>query len=106
MKVLVPEFIKEIAGEWNPIDQGRVGGVFALLQDDDWRYENRVDWVLSQSQKEELELPENETVWAVAHTRVTVAFLETFDAVAVVYVNRRSAMHPGWSYQEALSRGR
>ena len=94
--VLVPEFIKETAREWNPIDQGRVGGVFALLADDDWRRENREDWVLSQTQKEELELPENETVWAVAHARVTVAFLETIDAVAVVYVNRRPAMHPGW----------
>ena len=96
MKVLVPEIIKETAREWNPIDQGRVGGVFALLADDDWRRENRVDWVFSQTQKEELELPENETVWAVAHARVTVPFLETIDAVAVVYVNRRSAMHPGW----------
>ena len=96
MNVQVPEFIKEIAQKWNPIDQGRVGGVFALLADDDWRRENREDWVLSQTQKEELELPEEETVWAVAHARVTVAFLETIDAVAVVYVNRRSAMHPGW----------
>ena len=40
MNVLVPEFIKEIAREWNPIDQGRVGGVFALLTDDDWRRNN------------------------------------------------------------------
>ena len=69
---------------------------FALLGDDDWRRDNRVDWVLSEAQKEELELPANETVWAVAHARVTVAFLETNDAIAVVYVNRRSAMHPGW----------
>lgn len=96
MKVLVPEFIKETFWGWNPIDQGRVGGVFAYLEDDDWRFENRVDWVLSETQKEELELPQNETVWAVAHARVTVAFLETIDAVVVVYVNRRSAMHPGW----------
>ena len=96
MRVLVPEFIKDIAREWNPIDQGRVGGVFAWLSDDDWRRENRVDWMLSQTQKEEMELPVNETVWAVAHARVTVAFLETADAVAVVYINRRSAMHPGW----------
>lgn len=95
-KVLVPEFIKEIARDWSPIDQGRVGGVFALLQDDDWRYENRVDRVLSQTQKEELEIPEIETVWAVAHSRVTVAFLESTDTVAIVYVNRRSAMNPGW----------
>ena len=96
MKVLVPEFILEIAQEWNPIDLGRVGGVFAWLTDDEWRRENREDWVLSQTQKEELGLLENEIVWAVAHVRITVAFIETFDAVAVVYVNRRSAMHPGW----------
>ena len=96
MNVQVPEFIKEIARKWNPIDQGRVGGVFALLADDDWRRENREDLVLSQTQKEQLEIPGDETVWVVAHARVTVAFLETMDAVAVVYVNRRSAMHPGW----------
>ena len=96
MKVLVPDFIKETAREWSPIDQGRVGGVFALLEDDDWRCDNRVDWNFSPTQKEELGLAENETVWAVAHARVTVAFIETVDAVAVVYVNRRSAMHPGW----------
>lgn len=53
----VPEFIRETARNLNPIDQGRVGGVFALLADDDWRRDNRVDWVLSQTQKEELELP-------------------------------------------------
>jgi len=96
VKVLVPEFIKAIFEGWNPIDQGRVGGVFSSLEDDDWRLENRVDWVLSETQKEELQIPVNETVWAVAHARVTVAFLETIDSVAVVYVNRRSAMHPGW----------
>ena len=96
MKVLVPEFIKDIAREWNPIDQGRVGGVFAWLADDDWRRENKVDWAFNQTQKEELGLFADETVWAVAHARVTVAFIETVDAVAVVYINRRSAMHPGW----------
>ena len=96
MKIFVPDFIKETALEWNPIDQGRVGGVFALLGDDDWRHDNRVDWVLNQVQKEELGLPEKETVWAVAHARVTVAFLETIDTVHVVYVNRRPGMHPGW----------
>ena len=94
--VLVPEFIKETAREWNPTDQGRVGGVFALLADDDWRSENRVDWVFNETQKGELGVPENETVWAVAHARVTVAFFETVDAVAVVYVNRRPIMRPGW----------
>ena len=96
MKVLVPEFIKDIAREWNPIDRGRVGGVFAWLADDDWRQENKVDWVFNQAQKEELGLFADETVWAVAHARVTVAFIETVDAVAVVYINRRSAMRPGW----------
>ena len=96
MKVLVPGFILEIAQEWNPIDQGRVGGVFALLADDDWRRDNREDWVLNQAQKEELGLLDNEIVWAVAHARVTVAFIQTLEAVAVVYVNRRSIMNPGW----------
>ncbi len=96
MKVLVPQFIEEIFRGWSLIDQGRVGGVFAYLEDDDWRLENRVDWVLSQIQLAELGLPENEIVWAVAHARVTVAFLETIGEVAVVYVNRRSPMHPGW----------
>lgn len=97
MKILVPEFIKETAREWSPIDQGRVGGVFALLGDDEWRHDNRVDWVFNQAQKEELGVPDDETVWAVAHARVTVAFFETIDAVAVIYVNRRSAMNPGWT---------
>ena len=96
MKVLVPKFVKDIAREWNPIDRGRVGGVFAWLEDDEWRRDNRVDWMLSQADKEEMGLLDDETVWAVAHARVTVAFIETVDAVAVVYINRRSAMHPGW----------
>ncbi|PKB71923.1 MAG: hypothetical protein BZY87_02845 [SAR202 cluster bacterium Io17-Chloro-G6] len=97
MKIFVPEFIIEIARNWNPIDQGRVGGVFALLEDDGWRHENRVDWMFSPTQKEELGLTENDTVWAVAHSRVTVAFFETTDSVSVVYINRRSAMNPGWT---------
>ena len=96
MKILVPELIKETFNAWNPIDRGRVGGVFAWLEDDDWRLEKRVDWVFSSAQKEELGLTDDETVWAVAHARVTVAFIETIDAVAVVYVNRRSAMRPDW----------
>ena len=79
-EVRVPEFIREIARAWDPIDQGRVGGVFALLEDDDWRRDNRVDWQFDQAQKEELGLTENETVWAVAHSRVTVAFFESEDA--------------------------
>ena len=96
-EVRVPEFIREIARAWDPIDQGRVGGVFALLADDDWRRENRVDWVLSQPQKNELGLFDNETVWAIAHAGITVAFIEAIGGeVAVVYLNRRSAMHPGW----------
>ncbi len=95
-EVLVPEFLKEIVRGWNPIDQGRVGGVLALLGDDDWRSENRIDWEFTLSQKEELDIAENETVWAVAHSRITVAFLENIGEVAVVYVNRRPAMHPGW----------
>ena len=97
MKVFVPEFIREIAWNWNPIDRGRVGGVFSLLEDDDWRRDNRVDWQFNQAQKEELGLTENETVWAVAHSRVTVAFFETADSGYVVYINRRSAMNPGWT---------
>lgn len=94
--VIVPSFIKEIAWQWNPIDQGRVSGVFALLTDDDWRIEHRVDWVLNEKQQNELGL-EGETVWAVAQAGVTVAFIETNDRqVKVVYINLRSRMHPGW----------
>jgi len=37
----------EIVGNWNPIDRGRVSGVFALLEDDDLRHANRVDWPFS-----------------------------------------------------------
>ena len=94
--VRVPRFLKEILWEWSPIDQGRIGGVFAFLEEDEWRYSNRLDWALSQSDKEEMELTPEETVWAVAHARVTVAFIETAEAVNVVYINRRSAFSPGW----------
>ena len=52
--------------------------------------------MLSESQLEDLGLPADEVVWAVAHSRVTVGFLETGDIIAVVYVNRRPAMNPGW----------
>ena len=95
-EVELPEFVKEIWRKWNPIDIGRVGGVFALLTDDEWRHENRRDLVLNTADKEELGVSENDTVWVVAHSRVTVMFFEATSLVSVVYVNRRPIMHPGW----------
>ena len=94
--VRVPRFVTAIILEWSPIDRGRVGGVFAFLEGDEWRFSNRLDWALPQSDMEEMGLTPDETVWAVAHARVTVAFIETAEAVNVVYINRRSAFSPGW----------
>ena len=95
-EVQVPEFVRELWRKWNPIDLGRVGGVLALLGDDDWRHDRRQDLILSQADKEELGVAEDEVVWAVAHSGVTVFFFEVISLVSVVYVNRRSTMHPGW----------
>ena len=95
-KVTVPDFLTETISQWNPIDQGRIGGVFTLLSDDDWRFDHRVDWGFSETQQVALGLA-GQTVWAVAHAGVTVGFIETQEGeVGVVYVNRRSLMHPGW----------
>ena len=94
--VHVPEFVKELWRDWNPIDLGRVGGVLSLLGDDDWRRERRQDLVLNEADKQELGISENEIVWAIAHSGVTVSFFEVIGLVSVVYVNRRSTMHPGW----------
>lgn len=96
MRIEVPEFLKEIARTWSPIDQGRVGGVFALLADDEWRWDNRVDFQLSEADKAELEVHPAEIVWAIAHVGVTVAFFEANDVIAVIYLNRRSGGTPGW----------
>ena len=96
MRVIVPEFINsEIAG-WRPFDRGRVGVVLAQLEDDYWRLERQVDWELGPSDKAALGLSESDIVWAVSAAGVTVAFLETISEVRVVYINRLSAMSPGW----------
>ncbi len=54
IRVEVVESIREKAQRWNPIDRGRVGGIFALLSDDDWRREHQVDLALSQADLEEV----------------------------------------------------
>ena len=54
IKVELVESIREKARQWNPIDRGRVGGIFALLSDDDWRREHQVDLALSQADLEDL----------------------------------------------------
>ena len=57
------------------------------------------EWIgpLSTTDKAQLGLAEENIVWAVAHYGVTIAFVETEDAIMVVYVNRRSSMNMGWS---------
>ena len=96
MRVVLPEFIEAIILQWRPIDQGRLGAALANLEDDDWRVEQRVDWSFSPADKEELGLSDDDTVWAIAHGGVTVAFVESNDLIMVVYVNRRSAGNTGW----------
>ena len=87
----VAEIIRELAQRWNPIDRGRVGGVLALLSDDDWRRAHQVDLALSEADVEELfetnvvfldgqviftsELViEEGLVWEVTHSGVRVGF--------------------------------
>ena len=53
-KVEVPDVVRERVRRWNPIDRGRVGGVLALLSDDDWRSAHQVDLALSEAELEEL----------------------------------------------------
>ena len=90
-------FIRQTVGVWRPFDRGRLGGALAYLEDDDWRLEQRLDWSLSPTDKAQLGLAEEDIVWAVAHYGVTTAFVETEDAIMVVYVNRRSSMNMGSS---------
>ena len=90
-RVEVAEIIRERAQQWNPIDRGRVGGVLALLSDDDWRQAHQVDMALGEAEKEELfetnvvflddrviftsELViEEGVVWEVTHRGVTLTF--------------------------------
>ena len=97
MRIILPEFIESFIAKWRELDRGRIGGLLTLLQDDDWRINEQVDWAYTSEEKAELGLSPDETVWAVAHSGITIAFVERGDAVLVVYVNRRSAMSPGWS---------
>lgn len=90
MDVFVPEDIKEAVQKWNPVNRGKVGVIFALLADDAWRSENRENLGLSLSQKIKLGLFVGETLWAVAHAGITVAFIEYMDVVYVV-------LHPEWT---------
>ena len=90
-RVQVAEIIRERAQRWNSIDRGRVGGVLALLSDDDWRREHQVDRALSEADVEELfeanvvfvdgrailasELViEEGLLWDVTHCGVTLTF--------------------------------
>ena len=54
IRVEVVESIREKVQRWNPIDRGRVGGVIALLSNDDWRRAHQVDLALSEAELEEL----------------------------------------------------
>ena len=93
----MPRFIEPVIAEWRDVHRGRLGGALALLEDDDWRLERQVDWSFSPADKAELALSEDDIVLAVAHGGVTLAFIETHDAIMVVYVNRTSRMGPGSS---------
>ena len=90
-RVELVESIREKARRWNLIDRGRVGGIFALLSDDDWRLEHQVDFSLSEANLEELfedpvvfvggevfitrELAiEKGLLWDVTHSGVIVSF--------------------------------
>ena len=90
-RVEVPDIVRERVRQWNPIDRGRVGGVIALLSNDDWRRVHQVDRSLSEADLEELfedkvvfvgeeayivsELViEEGLLWDVTHSGVTVTF--------------------------------
>ena len=53
-RVEVADIVRERVRQWNPIDRGRVGGVFALLSDDDWWRAHQVDMALSEADLEGL----------------------------------------------------
>lgn len=90
-RVEVRESLREKVRQWNPIDRGRVGGVLALLSDDDWRRAHQVDLALSEAELEELfedkvvfvggevfivreMVIEKGILWDVTHSGVTVTF--------------------------------
>lgn len=96
-RVEVPDIVRERVRQWNPIDGGRVSGVFALLSYDDWRRAHQVDLTLSQTDQEELTLEgkvvfvdkiaflgselvlEERLVWDVTHSGVRVMFIKGDD---------------------------
>ena len=90
-RVEVPDIVRERVRQWNPTNRGRVGGVIALLSNDDWRRAHQVDRALSEADLEELfedkvvfvgeeayivsELViEEGLLWDVTHSGVTVTF--------------------------------
>ena len=90
-RVEVPDIVRERVRQWNPINRGRVGGVIALLSNDDWRRAHQVDMALSEAELEELfedkvvfvggevfivseMVIEEGILWDVTHSGVTVTF--------------------------------
>ena len=75
-KVEVPEIVRERVMNWNAIERGRVGEVFALLSDDDWRRAHEVDIALGQDEEEfegQIKIDEG-LAWEVTYSGVTVLF--------------------------------
>ena len=86
-KINIPEPVQDIIESLHPNERSLVAGVFALLGDDLWR----------DTHKRYFGLIHDEETWAIAESRVTVAFIEENDgSITIMYVNMRSKMHPSW----------
>jgi hypothetical protein len=86
-KIHITDPVTEVIKNLDPNDRKLVVGVLSLLEDDNWRDIEKIDFGIIHS----------EQTWAVAASRVTVVFVEESDGtITVILVNMRSRMHPSW----------
>ena len=86
-KIYIPDPVAEEIKGFDPSERSLIVGVFALLEDDLWRDTNKIYFGLIQG----------EHTWAIAESRVTVAFVEEDDGtITVLHVAMRSKFHPSW----------
>ena len=79
----VKDFLKQL----HPSERQAIAGVFSLLENDYWRDTHKVYFS---------KIDEDET-WAIAESGFTIGFVEEDDGtIFIVYLNKRSRMHPGW----------
>lgn len=86
-KIHIPDPVAEAIKKFDPSDRSLIAGVFALLEDDDWRDTQKIDFGTIHG----------EQTWAIAASRVTVVFVEESDGTnTVIFVNMRSRFNPSW----------